>query len=127
MTAVKEFIRGFFIAISIAAVSSVILALLIFGFESPKDLKEAVFFGLILTSFVLVYGGGEIAVSILFAWDTPMGIKFLSFLGALTAVIGAFIFTPIILDALEAPEEECRLIAEAKIGPVKISREECDD
>ena len=127
MNALKDFALGFAMAVCIAAGIALVLAFLFFGFQSPGSVKQALLIALAATSFMLVCAGGEIAASFLFAWNTPIGVKFMQFLGALFAVVVAFITTPIAIDALEgADEEKCRTVVEARIGPIEVSNEECD-
>lgn len=128
LTAVKHFAIGFVLAICIAAGMALLLGVVLFGFQSPSNLKQAVLIALAATSFLLMIAGGEIALSFLFESKTPIGIKFMHFLGAVCAVVGAFFVTPISLDALDgSKEEKCRTVVERSIGPITISREECAD
>lgn len=128
LKAAKDFAFGFVMAICIAAGIAFLLGALLIGFQSPSSLKQAVLVALAATSFMLVYAGGEIAFSFLFASEAPIGIKFMHFLGAVCAVVVAFFVTPLSLDALEGSKaEKCRTVVEADIGPFKFSREDCDD
>ncbi|MCI5044934.1 MAG: hypothetical protein MRY72_09570 [Aquisalinus sp.] len=127
MKAAKDFAFGFVSAICIAAIGAILLGLLFFSFQSPNDLKQAVHYSLVGTAFLLIFGGGEIAASF-FVWNTPLRVKLVHFLGAVSAVIGTFIFFPLVLDALEETQQaQCRTVVTAEIGPISITREECED
>ena len=114
-------------AVAIAAAMAVFLAFLFSGFETPSDIKQSVHLALTATVLMLLFGGAEVAVSFLFEWKTPIGVKFMHFLGALSATSAAFLMMPMILDALEdTQEEKCETVSEFSIGPVTFSREDCD-
>jgi hypothetical protein len=115
-------------AVAIAAGIVIILAFFFLGFETPTDVGRSVLLALAATSFMLLYAGGEIALSFLFAWKRPIGVKVMHFCGALCAILTAFLVTPLALEVLADPKEkECKTIVKASIGPITISREDCDN
>ena len=128
MNAAKEFVFGFALAIVIAAGIVLLLTLTIFGFETPRDISRAIIIALAATAFILVYAGGEIAFSFLFAWDRPIGVKVMHFLGAVCAIVGAYFTFPLLLNGLASSQEKnCRTVVQAELGPLSISREVCDE
>ncbi len=128
MSAAKNFLFGFVMAVSFAAGMALVLSAF-FEVDTPGNIKETVLLALAATAVILILGSGEIAVAV---WsddgDTPIGVNLMRFLGAVSAIVAAFFVSPLIFDALDdSSDTKCKTVSEISIGPVTFSQEDCKD
>ena len=117
---------GFVMAIAIAASIAVMLSIAFAGFEMPSNFGQAGLWALVATAFVLMIAGGEIAATFLLSKEAQIGEKLTRFLGAICAIVVAFLVTPLALSWLnDAEETECETTTQFNIGPIAITREVC--